>query len=625
MLDFANLNPDQQAAIAHSAGPAIVLAGAGSGKTTVLTHRALYLLDNKSVTPQELLVVTFTNKAAQEIRQRISAQSGLDLPYVGTFHSFAARLLRQYGPKIGLFVGFSIYDADDQKALIKSIIKDLDLKPAISVGAAQYTISRAKNDLISVEQYGQIARGNYQQKIHRIYQLYQRKLREAQAVDFDDLLILGLKLVQEVDAVREKLQQQFQHILIDEYQDTNLPQYLLSTQLASPQEQLFVVGDFSQSIYAWRGADYRNMLKLYEQFPDIKEYKLEQNYRSNQTILDAATQVIAQNRSHPILKLWTKKTNSRLIEVIDTQTAEEEASRLALVIEKAKRAGLKYEDMAILYRTNAQSRPFEEVLMRNKIPYSIIGGVGFYERKEIKDVLAYLRLIVNPNDEVARQRVEKLGKRRMSQFESWLEKERFDQLAPVQIIEKLFEVTGYLEKFQSDDPADQARLENINELESVAAQFTALGQFLENVALVQNNTLLESKIKQKGEGVQLMTLHSAKGLEFELVCLAGMEEGLLPHSSSFMDAAELEEERRLCYVGITRAKDRLVLSFARSRFLRGSRLNSFPSRFLEEIDPSLLDSPLHQKKTPTRRMVPDEVILDQILENEVDVDALIEW
>jgi DNA helicase II / ATP-dependent DNA helicase PcrA len=627
-VQTSKLNPAQQEAISHPEGPAIVLAGAGSGKTTVLTQRALWLIQEQNVNPSSILLVTFTNKAAQEIRSRIEAQIKTVPPYVGTFHSFAARMLRQHGPSIGLDKYFTIYDSDDQTALVKNIIKDLDLKGQITPGSAKNIISRSKNDLISASQYIDIARGSYQENVAKIYSSYQKRLKLASAIDFDDLLRLMVKLLQSQPSISQQLQSQFSHVLIDEYQDTNQPQFLLSTHIAEPEQNLFVVGDFSQSIYAWRGADYKNMLKLYNKYPKLKEYKLEQNYRSTQTILDAATGVVSLNTSHPILHLWTDQTSEEKIGVIDCATARGEAKEIVAQIKTNHTQGTPYKEMAILYRTNAQSRQFEEALLQASIPYTIVGGVGFYERKEIKDILSYLRLIVNPNDEIAQKRVEKLGKRRRQKYLDWLEKIDSESLSPVKIISDLLQVTGYLELYKKDDAASQPRIENIYELENVASQFTSLLEFLENIALVQNNTLLENKRRRQPAGVQLMSLHAAKGLEFEQVFIAGLEEGLLPHSSSLMDNAEMEEERRLCYVGMTRAKQKLCLAFARSRFLRGAHINSFPSRFIADISPDLLSSPVNENATSSsssRRLVPDDDLLNQVLEDEIDIDALIDW
>lgn len=627
-MQTSKLNPAQQEAISHPEGPAIVLAGAGSGKTTVLTQRALWLIQEQNVNPSSILLVTFTNKAAQEIRSRIEAQIKTVPPYVGTFHSFAARMLRQHGPSIGLDKYFTIYDSDDQTALVKNIIKDLDLKGQITPGSAKNIISRSKNDLISASQYIDIARGSYQENVAKIYSSYQKRLKLASAIDFDDLLRLMVKLLQSQPSISQQLQSQFSHVLIDEYQDTNQPQFLLSTHIAEPEQNLFVVGDFSQSIYAWRGADYKNMLKLYNKYPKLKEYKLEQNYRSTQTILDAATGVVSLNTSHPILHLWTDQTSEEKIGVIDCATARGEAKEIVAQIKTNHTQGTPYKEMAILYRTNAQSRQFEEALLQASIPYTIVGGVGFYERKEIKDILSYLRLIVNPNDEIAQKRVEKLGKRRRQKYLDWLEKIDSESLSPVKIISDLLQVTGYLELYKKDDAASQPRIENIYELENVASQFTSLLEFLENIALVQNNTLLENKRRRQPAGVQLMSLHAAKGLEFEQVFIAGLEEGLLPHSSSLMDNAEMEEERRLCYVGMTRAKQKLCLAFARSRFLRGAHINSFPSRFIADISPDLLSSPVNENATSSsssRRLVPDDDLLNQVLEDEIDIDALIDW
>lgn len=595
---LSSLNDQQKKAVLHENGPAIVLAGAGSGKTRVLTTRATWLIKEKHVRPEEILLVTFTNKAAGEMNRRVYEQAGTELPFSGTFHSLCSRILRKEAHHLGLTPSYSIYDSGDQLSLIKQLYKkhgydSKKFKPQ----AIKAKISQAKNEMLTPDDYAEIAGDDYQEFTAKLYRKYQTALHEQQAADFDDLLLLVVKLFQENKAVLEKYQNLISYVMVDEYQDTNKAQYHLTKFFSQPQNNLYVVGDFSQSIYAWRGADYRNLMNLKQDFDKIDEYRLEQNYRSTQTILDAATQVISGNSSHPILKLWTDKPASSKIQVIETHTNETEASRVLQII-KDECPPFEYRDIAILYRTNAQSRAFEEAFMKSGIPYKLVGGVKFYERKEIKDVLAYLRLIVNPADTVSIERAMKLGKRRFSALQNWLNDQAvsFANEMPFSVLEKILKVTTYLDKFDEKDPDDQTRIENIQELLNVASQFNNITEFLENVALVQDGYFHSVRDHEFPNSVTMMSLHSAKGLEFPIVFVVGMEEGLLPHSRSLWDKAQMEEERRLCYVGITRAKEKLFFTYARTRWQYGKSSSTVRSRFLSEIDSSLLDESLQPKK-----------------------------
>ncbi len=626
------LNPDQQLAVTHKKGPALVLAGAGSGKTTVLTTRAMWLIEEKGVSPTSIILVTFTNKAALEMRQRIQATNITPPQVISTFHSFSARILRTYGEAIGLEKNFVIYDTDDSLSLIKTIIKDKNIdRKRFKPQAIKSLISNAKNELIGPEGYLEMANNYYQEEVARIYTLYQKKLRAAQAVDFDDLLNLTLKLLKTNQRVRETLQARFEHILVDEYQDTNKVQYELTKTLAAPQNNLFVVGDFSQSIYAWRGADYRNMLKLKADFTQITEYRLEQNYRSTQTILDAAGCVISKNQTHPILTLWTDKTRqAEKLTLIEAADDRDEAWQIVDQIRLHQAKGTNLNQMAILYRTNAQSRAFEEALINASIPYKIIGGVKFYERKEIKDLIAYLRLMLNPKDEASFTRAEKIGKRRLKSLLAWqTEQPEFaESHPPTEILEKVLKLTEYAKKYKSEVPEDLSRLENIQELKRVALNFESLTEMLENIALIQDGYMHKERQLNPEDKVQLMSLHSAKGLEFEVVFLVGMEDGLLPHSMSQFEPDKLEEERRLCYVGITRAKQKLYLSFAHTRYIYGRSSQSSPSRFIFDIDPDLFDQPLENGKgiETKRRYTPvDEDAVDKLLEGDVDLDEFLSF
>lgn len=586
-----HLNPAQQKAVVATDGPVLILAGAGSGKTRVLTYKVAYLMLHKKVPPQNILMVTFTNKAAGEMKSRISHLLGLSskLPFAGTFHSFCAKLLRLEGKVIGFNPNFLIYDETDKKDALKEILTglNLDLKtnsPAI-IGSM---ISGAKNELISAREYLNIAGGFFQQKVASIYLSYEKLLKENNALDFDDLIFTVIKLFRENKNISLKYQEIYQYILIDEYQDTNRAQYELGRILSRKWKNICVVGDASQSIYAWRGADYKNIVKFKEDFPHCRIFNLEQNYRSTQNILDAAFAVISQNRSHPILKLWTSNNKGESITVCQTRNEQDEAKFIIQEI-LTDQKNIDFSDYAVLYRTNAQSRVIEEVFLHLGVPYMLVGGVRFYERKEIKDLLAYLRLLSNPADRISQKRIEKLGKKRLQIFLDFREKFTSSNLqsekSTLEILDETLKVTAYLDRFNSTDSEDLNRLENIKELRSVAAEFRILWQFLENVALVEQEYLpatptLEDESKK---AVTLMTMHAAKGLEFKKVFIVGMEEGLFPHSRTLLDPHELEEERRLCYVAITRAKEKLYLTYAAQRLYFGQRNSNDVSRFILEI------------------------------------------
>lgn len=627
---LSSLNKQQTAAVLHEAGPAVVLAGAGSGKTKVLTTRAAYLIQERQLKPEEILLVTFTNKAAEEMNKRVLKLTGRRLPFSGTFHSLCARILRQHAQKLGREASFTIYDSGDQQALMKQIYRqhNFDVKK-YKPQFIHSLISQAKNEMLEPTEYQDLARDATQEFAGKVYRLYQAALREQEALDFDDLLLETVRLLRHHREVLHSYQQRIQHVLVDEYQDTNKAQYFLTKFLAAPQNNLYVVGDFSQSIYAWRGADYRNLMRLTQDFPDIAEYRLEQNYRSTQTILDAATRIISQNTSHPVLELWTENTTEEKIQIIETNDEESEAEKIAQLIQQE--VGLSYSDIAILYRTNAQSRPFEEVFVRKRIPYQIIGGMKFYERKEVKDVLAYMRIAINPLDAVSQERAEKNGKRRLQAYRTWLEthQTKIKEMPPFDLLDNILKATQYMKNFSEDDPQDVARLENIQELLNTAARFTSSAQFLENVALVQDGYLQDAPPGTQPNAVTLMSLHSAKGLEFPMVCIVGAEEGLLPHQRSLWEKEQMEEERRLCYVGITRAKQKLFVTYARKRWNFGRVTYSTRSRFLSEIGADLvkeqgvLSSASTTPTTPTipsttRRIVDDDT-LDALLDGEMDV------
>jgi len=615
---LANLNEQQLAAVQHHTGPAMVMAGAGSGKTRVLTSRVAWLIDQHQVRPEEIMLVTFTNKAAQEMNKRVVELTGVSLPLSGTFHRIAAKVLRRDGYHLGLSPNYTIYDSDDQLSLVKQIYKEhhFDAKQ-YNPKAVKAHISKAKNELVSWQTYEKLAADQFQEFSARVYKLYQLALRDQQAVDFDDLLLLLVELLHQHKPVLNKYQSQITHVLVDEYQDTNKAQYELTKLFTKPQNNVYVVGDFAQSIYAWRGADYRNMMQLKTDFDDIAEFRLEQNYRSTQSILDAATNVISQNTAHPILNLWTENTDTHQLQLIEAASGEEEAAQVLNLIVKESR-DYDYNDIAILYRTNAQSRSFEEAFVRAGIPYRLVGGFKFYERKEIKDVLAYLRLFLNPSDSVSRERATKLGKRKLAEFEAWRVKRSAENNVqvgdttnnyfqpPYPVLKEILDVTGYIETYDKNDPEDVARVENVQELLNVAAQFEDTAVFLENVALVQDDYLADADTDQDQNAVTMMSLHSAKGLEFPVVFMVGMEEGLLPHSRALFDKEQMEEERRLCYVGITRAKEKLYFTYARQRWTYGNITYSLRSRFLADIPPQLLHEHVLSGSDNYRRRAYDE-------------------
>lgn len=587
-----DLNEQQRVVVKHTEGPVLVLAGAGSGKTRCITYRVAYLITEKLVDPSRILLVTFTNKAAGEMKERVMKLVGRALPMAGTFHGLCAKILRKEGGAIGLSPGYVIYDEDDQldvvkQAMVKAQVSVKDIKPRSVLN----TISEAKSELIGATEYPQYARGQWQEKVARVYLTYQQLMTEYSAVDFDDLLMKTVQLFRRLPDVLMRYQHQWQYVLVDEYQDTNQAQFVLTKQLANKWRNLCCVGDFSQSVYRWRGADFRNLQRLKEAFPEITAYKLEQNYRSTQTILDAAHGVINRNTSHPILSLWTEAGKGERVELYE---ARDEKGEAGFIVDKIKNS--KLSDYAVLYRTNAQSRAIEEALIQAGIPYLLVGGTRFYSRKEIKDCLVMLRVLANPKDNVSKKRLEKLGKGRLQKFCAYSEehKAKGEELTTVEVLERVLKATGYLELFDEEDEEDLARLENVKELRSVAEEFPDVTLFLENVALVEaTDTSMtrpqSDKSDSYGGQVTLMTLHAAKGLEFKVVFLVGMEEGLFPHSRSILDKEDLEEERRLAYVGITRAKEKLYLSYTRRRLYFGAYGSNLVSRFVGEIPEHLME------------------------------------
>ena len=674
---LTGLNKEQQQAVQHTEGPLLILAGAGSGKTKVLTVRIAHLLA-QGVNPYEILAITFTNKAAKEMKSRVEGLVGdvANRIWLSTFHSFCAKFLRfELDNFLGYNSNFTIYDTSDSQAVIKAALKALNLDDKYyPVGAMIGAISDAKNKLLFASDFRKQARDFYQQKVADVYEYYERELRKNNALDFDDLLLVAVKLLQSNEAVLDKYSKRFRYVMIDEYQDTNHAQYLLAKLLASHWKNIAVVGDADQSIYAWRGADIQNILDFEKDYPNCTSIKLEQNYRSTKIILDAANAVIENNEGRPKKNLWTDKTEGTKIQHFTAQSEHEEAAFIGDTIAKKHDIhGVPYGDMAILYRTNAQSRVLEEALIKRALPYTMVGGTKFYDRKEIKDVLAYLRVLYNPFDDLSLLRIINVPKRSIgattvaklqdyarangtSLFMTLTQlhlvdtikgktKEKLEEFGiliftlvaemedktVLDILESILDRTGYLAQLEeSTDPQDQARVENIGELLSVAKDFQdtnptgTVEDFLEQVALVNDVDSFE----QEESKVTLMTLHAAKGLEFPIVFLGGLEEGLFPHSRTLMNPEEIEEERRLAYVGITRAEKELYISNATTRTVFGRTSSYLPSRFIDEIPEELVDGLRAKRKVPDdiKRHVPQHMsvtsrpVTKPIVRNEVIAD-----
>lgn len=674
---LTGLNKEQQQAVQHTEGPLLILAGAGSGKTKVLTVRIAHLLA-QGVNPYEILAITFTNKAAKEMKSRVEGLVGdvANRIWLSTFHSFCAKFLRfELDNFLGYNSNFTIYDTSDSQAVIKAALKALNLDDKYyPVGAMIAAISDAKNKLLFASDFRKQARDFYQQKVADVYEYYERELRKNNALDFDDLLLVAVKLLQSNEALLDKYSKRFRYVMIDEYQDTNHAQYLLAKLLASHWKNIAVVGDADQSIYAWRGADIQNILDFEKDYPNCTSIKLEQNYRSTKIILDAANAVIENNEGRPKKNLWTDKTEGAKIQHFTAQSEHEEAAFIGDTIAKKHDIhGVPYGDMAILYRTNAQSRVLEEALIKRALPYIMVGGTKFYDRKEIKDVLAYLRVLYNPFDDLSLLRIINVPKRSIgattvaklqdyarangtSLFMTLTQlhlvdsikgktKEKLEEFGiliftlvaemedrtVLDILESILDRTGYLAQLEeSTDPQDQARAENIGELLSVAKDFQdtnpsgTVEDFLEQVALVNDVDSFE----QEESKVTLMTLHAAKGLEFPIVFLGGLEEGLFPHSRTLMNHEEVEEERRLAYVGITRAEKELYISNATTRTVFGRTSSYLPSRFIDEIPEELVAGLRAKRKVPDdiKRHVPQHMsvtsrpVTKPIVRNEVIAD-----
>jgi len=625
---LGDLNDAQREAALTTSGPLLILAGAGSGKTKTLTHRIALLIAEKGIWPSQILAVTFTNKAAKEMRERLShlinqPNDRSFMPWMGTFHGICVRLLRMDGQFIDVPSNFVIYDEDDRKGLVKQAMKQLsitdkEMKPS----AVSSAISSAKNAMQSPADFEAAANYPFQKSVAKVYALYEKRRKEAKALDFDDLLLEAVNLLQNNKDIRDKWKNHFKHIMIDEYQDTNAAQYQLVKLLTNDEQNVCVVGDDWQSIYSWRGADFTNILNFERDFPGAKVVKLEQNYRSTGNILDAANQVITKNTQRSDKKLWTAAGSGAPVQVHGVYDEAEEARQVAdRISAQVTIAARGYNDFAVLYRTNAQSYTLERAFLQMRVPYQIVGGVRFYDRKEIKDIIAYLKLIYQPNDRMSFSRIANVptrgvGATSLERFLNWqsdqpldiieallkvesekvvtgkaktaltrlgeklqILRERADESSPAELIDALIKSIGYRDFVLDGTPQAEDREENLGSLLSDAQNFTSISDFLEEVAL------MSSVDSQKTENtVTLMTLHAAKGLEFPVVFMVGMEEGILPHSRVFeASPADLEEERRLCYVGMTRAREELHLSYAYSRLQFGQRGYNPMSRFITDM------------------------------------------
>ena len=632
-MDYiSGLNERQRQAVLHTEGPLLIMAGAGSGKTRVVTHKIAYLIADKGVSPYEILAITFTNKAASEMKERVSSLIDVDVDamWMGTFHSICVRMLRRQIDRIGYERSFTIYDRDDQKTLVKECLKELDLdKETYKENSMLAIISEQKNLMVPPDEYITMYYGSfYERNAGEVYALYEKKLKFYNALDFDDLLIKGVELLRQNPAILKQYQQRFRYIFVDEYQDTNKIQYLFVKMLSEFHNNICVVGDSDQAIYSWRFADISNILDFEKDFPGAKVILLERNYRSTDAILRTANQVIANNTQRKDKNLWTDKTGGPPVTHIELEYSEEEAQFVATRIQQLVYRGASLSDIAILYRTNVQSRPFEEAFMAEEIPYKVVGGIKFYDRKEVKDIIAYLRFIQNPNDNIALKRIintpkRGIGNTTIERLEGYaLEKEeslysavldcetvpgltsrakgllkpfaesmsllmaKKELMGIKDFMEEVMESTGYIAELEKERTIEaRTRIDNIRDFLSVALLFerkdpnATMEDFLATIALLSD----VDKTQEETNVVSMMTVHSAKGLEFPIVFLVGMEEGLFPLSRAKESPEEHEEERRLCYVAVTRAAEQLYITSARKRTLYGNTSYTMPSTFLEEM------------------------------------------
>ncbi|WP_141336638.1 DNA helicase PcrA, partial [Paenibacillus sp. tmac-D7] len=635
------LNPQQARAVQAVDGPLLIMAGAGSGKTRVLTHRIAYLIATRKAAPWSILAITFTNKAAREMQERVSAlvgPQGQDI-WVSTFHSMCVRILRRDITRLDFSSNFTILDSGDQLSVIKNCMKELNIdSKKFEPKSIQAAISNAKNELLTPELFERKIGDYFDGLVAKVYTLYQKKLKFNNSLDFDDLIMMTIELFKQVPEVLDFYQNKFQYIHVDEYQDTNRAQYMLTRMLADKHKRICVVGDSDQSIYRWRGADISNILDFEKDYPNATTILLEQNYRSTSTILNAANKIIANNAGRKPKNLWTDKGEGEKIRLYQADSEHEEGYYITGQIRKNVEKGRRFKDHAILYRTNAQSRVIEEILIKSDIPYQIVGGVKFYDRKEIKDILAYLRLVSNPDDDISFARIVNVPKRgigdttldklaaaaaqygvsmfamlenvgsldisartrsALTEFREMIENlyRMVDYLSVTELTEKMLEMSAYREELKRENTIEsQARLENIDEFLSVTMDFEkrnedkSLVSFLTDLALIADIDSMNEDPEAGKQGVVLMTMHSAKGLEFPVVFIVGLEESVFPHSRALMDNEELEEERRLAYVGITRAEEELYLTCARMRTLFGRTAANAPSRFLHELPQELVEN-----------------------------------
>ena len=650
-MNIDNLNDKQKEAVLYNDGPLLIIAGAGAGKTKTLTTKIAYLIEEKYATPYNVLAITFTNKAAKEMKDRLYAMLG-DVAkkiQVSTFHSFGLKLLRENFELLGYDRNFVIMDSDDSLTVVKKIIKDLGYDPKVyNPKAIRNKISSCKNEMISAKAYERYAVSDYEQVIHKIYEKYEDKLYRNNSVDFDDLLLLPIELFKKNPDILNKYQDLYQYILIDEYQDTNEAQYILTKMLSAKNRKITCVGDDSQSIYSFRGANYKNILNFEKDYKDAKTILLEQNYRSTSNILDAANQVIKNNKMRKDKKLWTDRGQGEKIKYYRAYNERDEAQYVIRKIKELVNKGTEYKDIAILYRTNAQSRVVEEEMLKENLPYRVIGSFYFYSRKEIKDLIAYLRLIHNSKDNISLLRVINTPKRGIGlktienltskadeegisiydainsgkelEFKNIIEKLKIvaEDLTLTELIDKVLDASGMKKELESEQSLEsEVRLENLEEFKSITKAFEekegliSLEDFLLEISLISD----VEEYKDDPNRISLMTVHSVKGLEFDNVFVIGMEEGIFPHMNSLMENMALEEERRLCYVAITRAKDNLHLVNARRRTLFGKEQVNPVSRFMSEINPELLETnvkeeelPKKEEKIDTTEMFRDEEI-----------------
>lgn len=645
------LNERQKEAVLYNAGPLLIIAGAGAGKTKTLTTKIAYLIEDENVDPRSILAITFTNKAAKEMKDRLYSIIG-DISkkiQVSTFHSFGLKLLRENYSVLGFDKNFVIMDSDDSLTLVKKILKDLNYDPKVyNPRAIRNKISSCKNELISPKKYEHYAVSEYEKVVYQVYEKYEEKLHHNNSVDFDDLLLLPIKLFTEYEDIKERYQELYQYMLIDEYQDTNQAQYILTKLISEKSRKITCVGDDSQSIYSFRGANYKNILNFEKDYKDAKTILLEENYRSTSNILDAANQVIKNNTQRKDKNLWTARGIGEKIKYYRSYNEKDEAQYVIRKVKELINKGIEYKDIAVLYRTNAQSRVMEEEMLKENIPYKVIGSLYFYSRKEIKDLIAYLRIIYNSKDNVSLLRVINTPKRGIGlktidnltekadqnnssiyeaissgkelEFKNLIEKlkELSNELTLTELIEKVLDATGLKKELEEEKTLEsEIRLENLEEFKSITKSFEAreglisLEDFLLEISLISD----VEEYKNDPNRISLMTIHSVKGLEFDHVFVIGMEEGIFPHMNSLIENSDLEEERRLCYVAITRAKDDLHLVNARHRTLFGREQVNPPSRFISEINKDLLETNVKDEVQKQEVKISTE---DMFREEEVD-------